>query len=111
VALKNRSGDRLTGTRDGGLITGSLTVQGHSWTFSLPSVAKPSGLYRATAKVRGATVVAGWVVLPDGTQVGAWSRDGRDVAPAPAVDLATGQVIVDGAALTATPPDPAATTF
>ena len=68
----------------------------------MKAVAKPSGLYRATATVRNAKVVGGWIVLPDGSQVGVVTVD--DVPqPAPAIDPGTGAVTVDGAALTAVP--------
>jgi hypothetical protein len=106
VQLKNAKGDTLTATRGGGRLTGSITVHGRRWTFALPTVKKPSGVYRATAKVRGATVVAGWVVLPDGSQVGAWTADGGTVTPAQPIELDTGATTVDGASMTAAPADP-----
>lgn len=105
VSAKNKAGDTLTATRGGGKLTGSITVNGKKWTFTLPSVKKPSGLYRATANIRGAKVVGGWVVLSDGTQVGVLNRDGV-AEPAPAIDLASGQVTVDGTTLAASEPDP-----
>lgn len=109
LTLRNKAGDTLTGTRGGGRLTGSLigslTVHGTTWTFTLPTVRKPSGLYRATATVRGAKVVAGWVVLPDGSQVGAWTAGGADVRPAPPLDLAGGTATVDGVRLVASEPD------
>jgi hypothetical protein len=106
LALKNKDGATLTATRGGGKVTGSITVGGKTWTFALPAVKKPSGLYRSTAKIRGATVVSGWVVLPDGTQVG-MSSNGSTEVPAPPIDLATGQVTIDGTPVTATEADPA----
>jgi hypothetical protein len=110
LSLNNAKGDTLTATRGGGKLTGSVTVQGTTWTFTLPTVKKPSGLYRATAKVRGATIVAGWVVLPDGSQAGAWTADGGSVTPAPPIDLGSGATTVDGAPMTAAPLDPGTTT-
>ena len=109
LTLRNSFGDTLTGTRGGGRVTGSLTVGHRTRAFTLATVRKPSGLFRATATVRGAKVVAGWVVLPDGSQVGAWTSDGGVPTPAPPLDPATGAVTVDGAAMTAAVPDPAAT--
>ena len=118
VMLKNRDGGTLTGTRGGGKLTGSITVGGTTWSFALPSGKKPSGVYRSTATVRGAKVVAGWVVLPDGSQVGAWTADGGTVTPAPPLDLAgddagglSGGATVDGAPVTATAVDPTTTAF
>jgi len=106
--LKDKSGDTLTGTATGGRLTGTLTAHGRSRPVDLKAVHQPSGLYRATAEVRGAKVVGGWVVLPDGSQVGVWTADGGAPRPAPALDLATGSVVLDGVPLTATAPDPAA---
>jgi len=106
--LKDKAGDTLTGTATGERLTGTLTTGGRSRPVDLKPVHKPSGLYRATADVRGAKVVGGWVVLPDGSQVGAWTADGGAPRPAPALDLATGSVVLDGVRLTAAAPDPAA---
>ncbi|HEY6794685.1 MAG TPA: hypothetical protein VI248_08380 [Kineosporiaceae bacterium] len=107
--LRNAKGDTLAASRGGGKLTGSLTVHGRTWTVALRTVKKPSGLYRATATVRGASVVAGWVVLPDGSQVGAWTTDDGAVTPAPPIELGSGAVTVDGQRMTATPLDPATT--
>ncbi|GIG08114.1 hypothetical protein ACFQZ4_12030 [Catellatospora coxensis] len=102
LALTGKKGATLTGTFGGGKATGTVTANGRKWTFTVKAVAKPSGLYRATATVRNAKVVGGWIVLPDGSQVGVVTVD--DVPqPAPAIDPATGAVTVDGAALTAAP--------
>jgi serine/threonine-protein kinase len=70
------------------------------YTFTAPAVTKPSGLYRATAEVRGAKVVGGWIVLSDGYQVGVVTSD--DVAStAPPIDPVTGQATVNGTTITA----------
>jgi hypothetical protein len=105
LSLKNKDGATLTATRGGGKVTGKITAAGGTWTFALPSVTKPSGLYRSTAKIRGATVVTGWVVLPDGSQVG-MSRSDAGAVPAPPIDLGTGQVTIQGTPLTAGLADP-----
>ncbi len=105
LTARNKAGDTLTGTRGGGKVVGSITVDGTTWTYSTPLVKKPSGLYRATAEIRGATVVGGWIVLPDGTQVGVLRRD-EAAEPAPAIDPANGAVTIDGTLVTATEPDP-----
>ena len=67
---------------------------------------KPSGLWKATAKVRGATVKAGWVVLADGNQVGMYTTDGAGGTAAPRLDAATGRATIGGAVLTAVAADP-----
>lgn len=102
LELAGAKGATLTGTFGGGKAAGTVAAAGRAWKFTAPAVKKPSGLYRATATVRGAKVVGGWIVLPDGSQVGVVSVDGQP-GPAPAIDPATGAVTVDGAALTATP--------
>ncbi|MEV4417081.1 hypothetical protein [Catellatospora sp. NPDC049609] len=102
LELAGAKGATLAGTFGGGKAAGTVTAGGRSWKFTAPAVKKPSGLYRATATVRNAKVVGGWIVLPDGSQVGIVTVDGQP-RPAPAVDPATGAVTVDGAALTATP--------
>ncbi|MFG1947541.1 hypothetical protein [Nonomuraea sp. NPDC048826] len=83
---------KLSGAEDGdftltaelrdGRATGRLGPRGDTWRFTASTVRKPSGLYRATADVRGSRIIGGWIVLADGTQVGAVSVDGL-AEPAP----------------------------
>ncbi|TYB69892.1 hypothetical protein FXF51_06985 [Nonomuraea sp. PA05] len=82
----------LTGTEDGETLmtaelgdddaTGDLVLGEAAFRFTAPVVERPSGLYRATEQVRGASVVGGWIVLPGGRQVGA-VRFGDAEQPAP----------------------------
>lgn len=102
MRLTGDRGARLEGTLKDGRITGEVRLTGLRQPFTADRAAKPSGLYRATASVRGAAVVGGWIVLPGGAQVGIVSRDGEPSA-APAIDTATGAVTVDGTRLTARP--------
>jgi hypothetical protein len=95
----------LTGTFGNGRAKGTVVVGAKEWTFDVGSVKKPSGLYRATANVRNARVVGGWIVLADGTQVGVLTRSGAPQA-APRIDLNTGRTTVDGATITAGAVDP-----
>jgi serine/threonine-protein kinase len=99
----------LTGRYAGGVATGSVSAGGHQWTFTARTVTKPSGLYRVSAEVRGARIVAGWIVLPDGSQVGLVDTGdpeaGGTSTPAPAIDPATGTATVAGTPLDATPVD------
>ncbi|WP_165977917.1 hypothetical protein, partial [Nonomuraea diastatica] len=66
---------KVTAALSGGKARGTVALGGETWSFVAPTVVKPSGLYRATAIVRGAKLRAGWIVLknPQGgfTQVGA----------------------------------------
>ncbi|MBB5774625.1 hypothetical protein [Nonomuraea jabiensis] len=77
---------KVTAELGGGRARGSVAVGGRKWTFVAPAVVKPSGLYRATAIVRGAKLRAGWIVLknPGGgyTQVGA-AFEGDTQVPIP----------------------------
>lgn len=76
--------------------TGETTVAGRTWTFTVEQVDAPDGLYRfAETVVGGAEVAGGWIVLPDGTQVGVLTVDGEP-RPAPELDPATGEVTVAG---------------
>jgi hypothetical protein len=99
----------LAAGRGGGRLTGAVVLGSKRWTFALARATAPSGLYRATAQVRGATVVAGWVVLADGEQVGLVTTDGV-AAQAPMLDLDSGTALLDGIALTAAPADPSTLT-
>jgi hypothetical protein len=98
--LSGGTGDKISGTFGNGRAKGTVTVRGKSWTFDVAAVKKPSGLYRSSAKVRGAKVVGGWIVLEDGSQVGVLNRGGVEV-PAPPIDVDAGTVTVDGQSLPA----------
>ncbi|MFW6034456.1 MAG: hypothetical protein ACOC9R_04900 [bacterium] len=96
------SGDRgsLTGTLDDQQATGEAIADDITWTFTIEEVAPPEGLYRfADTVAGGAEVVGGWIVLPDGTQVGAVNVDG-ETGPASEIDLDTGEVPVEGVVVT-----------
>jgi hypothetical protein len=103
LSLTGRNGS-LSGTYAAGAAKGSVAAAGKQWSFAAPVAKAPSGLYRATATVRNAKVIGGWIVLPDGTQVGVVSTDDKP-APAPRLDPATGSATVDGTSLTAAPVD------
>lgn len=99
LALVGKDG-KISGTFDEKRAKGTVTAGRNSYTFDVGAVRKPSGLYRATAEVRNARVRGGWIVV-DGRQVGILQID--EVAqPAPALDLATGTVTVNGERITPT---------
>ncbi|AZQ33772.1 hypothetical protein EJ357_10055 [Streptomyces cyaneochromogenes] len=95
----------LERSREWGRIRGTVDIDGGHHAFTADRTKKPSGLYRATATVRGAEVDGGWIVLPDGRQVGVLTRDDRP-SPAPRINPETGAVTVDGQRLTARPAAP-----
>jgi len=108
MKLTGKNGAELNGTlQEGKRIRGTVDLSGQRYGFTADKAVKPSGLYRATATVRGALVDGGWVVLPgDGTdQVGIVNRAGKP-SPAPDIDPETGAVTIDGEQLTARPVTP-----
>ena len=101
LSLSGEDGDRLTGTFGNGRAEGSVSVGRWTWTFDVKTVTRPSGLYRATANVRNAEVVGGWIVV-DGRQVG--SVDGPDGAQAaPELSIRSLTATWDGVPLVAEP--------
>jgi hypothetical protein len=106
MKLSGKHGAKLNGTlEDGRRIGGSVDIDGGHYGFTADKAIKPSGLYRATATVRGAKLDGGWIVLPGGKQVGILTRDGKASA-APRIDPETGAVTIDGKRLTARPVTP-----
>jgi hypothetical protein len=91
----------LTGTYGNGVADGVVTAVGRDWSFSVSKVEAPSGLYRASVDVANATIVGGWIVLVDGTQVGT-QRKGGAVSPAPPLNVANGTSVLGGTTVTVT---------
>ncbi|VVJ18575.1 Uncharacterised protein [Amycolatopsis camponoti] len=101
--LKGAKNASLTGSFDVASVTGTVTAAGKTWQFSAPTAAKPAGLYRAAPKVKGKTGKVGWIVQPDGSQVGILTTE-EDSAAAPALNFASGATAtVDGVPVTAEP--------
>lgn len=91
----------LTATYDQNYAIGEAVVDGQTQTFTIDYVAPPEGLYQvADTIVGGAEVDGGWIVLPDGRQIGVLNIDG-DAQTAPELDPETGQVTVDDTTITA----------
>ena len=94
LTLTGKNGAVLTGNYDSRRAFGNVSADGITYAFSVYTVKKPSGLYRATADVRGAKIKAGWIVLPDGTEVGSLESNADSAAPsaiaAPPLDVTTG---------------------
>jgi hypothetical protein len=100
--LKGAKNSSLTGSFDAASVTGTVTASGKTWQFTAPTAKKPAGLYRAAPKVKGKTARVGWIVQPDGSQVGILTTD-EDPAAAPALDAAAGTAAVDSTLVTAEP--------
>lgn len=94
LIMTGKNNSHFSAIYDFGKVTGDVLAHGTDYSFSVPVVSKPSGLYRATAVVRGATVKAGWIVLSDGTQVGSVEPFSDSSEPsateAPVLDVTTG---------------------
>ncbi len=94
LIMTGKNHAHLSAIYDFGKATGDILAHGTDYQFSVPVAHKPSGLYEATAVVRGATVKAGWIVLSNGTKVGSLESNADAAAPsaarAPALDVATG---------------------
>jgi hypothetical protein len=107
VVMTGKNQARLTVTYGSGQVTGDVVAHDTRYSFAVPTVHKPSGLYEATAVVRGAKIKAGWIVLADGTQVGSLESNADAAAPsattAPLLDVATGTAVFDGTVLHAIP--------
>nr|MDT0661537.1 hypothetical protein [Micromonospora sp. DSM 115978] len=102
LELTGKGGATLTGTFDGDRAEGEVRIGKRSWTFDVAAATKPSGLYRSTADVRGARIVGGWIVLPDGTQVGLATVEGK-VTAVSKLDTTSGKATVGAAQVTAAP--------
>jgi len=97
---------RLSGTINEDRARGSVRVGKTTWEFHAPTAKPSSGIWKATAKVRGARVEAGWVVLDDGGQSGMFTRNGAGGTAAPRLDTTTGTATIDGQQIDVTATDP-----
>ena len=105
VVLTGRDTAALIGTVSGATLSGTVvTSTGQAWLFSADEARPPAGIYEARTTIDGLATRIGWVVLPDGTQVGIQNVDGER-SPAPALDLEDTTFTLDGAAQEATPVD------
>lgn len=91
--LSSEAGDRLTARLGDGKATGRVVLGKQTWTFKVPMVRSPNGLYRANATVNGVRFRGGWIVLPDG-QTGVATGSGKP-GPAPPLDPNAGAVTID----------------
>jgi hypothetical protein len=107
LTMTGKGHARLSATYRTKRAVGHVIAHGIRYTFSAPAVHKPSGLYRSIAIVRGAKIKAGWIVLPDGSQVGSLEPNADAAAPsatrAPMLDVTTGTAHDGNTVLVATP--------
>jgi serine/threonine-protein kinase len=104
--LADHTGGHITFNYRNEKAAGYVMANGHQYTFSAPTLHGHSGLYESIAMVHGVKVKFGWIVLPNGYQVGSAiaNPDSADpqVSAAPPLDPATGTAEDDGVALIAT---------
>jgi hypothetical protein len=105
--LAGQNGAHITLNYRSSKAAGYVMADGHQYTFSAPTLhGHRSGLYESIAMVHGVKVKFGWIVLPNGYQVGSAiaNPDSADpqVTPAPPLDAATGTADDDGVAIIAT---------
>lgn len=92
IALASKDGSsRLTAALDGQNLTGTASIGGREYPFTIGVANPPAGLYRGA---NGSTTI-GWIVLPDGSQVGI-ATTGDSPQPAPELNTQDGAVTVDG---------------
>ncbi len=109
IALRSKKGDTIEAHLKGADVTGEVRIGARTFRFTVGKAEPPAGLYRGRASVNGRTTTIGWIVLPDGTQVGI-SSDATSAKPAPRLNPSEGGVSVDGTRIDARPVS-GATTF
>ncbi len=111
---------KLTGVIRGDRASGEMIVGVRRWKFtarpddtSTDEAVVKSGsgtapaIYRVTDETRKAGFDGGWIMLPDGTQIGIVTWNGKPI-PAPPLDPAFNSTVVDGVTLVAEPVIPGA---
>jgi serine/threonine protein kinase len=97
VTLRGRDASttvEATASRQG--LFGTITVGGVGRPFSATAAIGPAGLYQSKRVLNGIATRIGWIVLPDGSQVGIRNENGVRT-PAPRLEPAAA-VAVDGGA-------------
>lgn len=100
VALRGAGGARLSAVVARERVTGIFVDKGRAVRFTASPAKRPAGLYRARGRLHGKAATAGWVVLGDGSQLGALTI-GSTVGPAPALSTSTSTATLPGTKLSA----------
>jgi hypothetical protein len=98
ISLTSKKGASLEARLVHGALEGKIEVADKALHFIINEAKPPAGLYRA----RGAKTTIGWIILPDGSQVGIQTT-GEESTPAPELDPGNPQVAVDGESLQGEP--------
>ena len=93
VDLESRDGSTLSAEIAGDGVSGTIVVDGDEHAVSLEPTDGDAGLYRAAGEVGDNPVWVGWVVLNDGSQLGAANTADGIVEP-PTVDTETSTIAV-----------------
>ena len=109
LVLRSKRNDTVRARLAGRDITGEVRIGGRRFTFSIDQAGAPAGIYRGKASASGSAAKIGWIVLPDGSQVGIAST-GTAKQPAPRLNPANPSVSFAGTTIRATPVT-GATTF
>ena len=99
LKLRAKNGDTLEAKLKGSKIEGKVEVGDEKLNFTIGEAKRPAGLYRA----RGSSYTIGWIVLPDGSQVGIETSDSGPKTPAPKLDTDQPEVQANGENVTAKP--------
>ena len=98
ISLSSKKGAALEARLVHGTLEGKIEVADDELRFTIKEAKPPAGLYRA----RGTKTTIGWIILPDGSQVGI-QTSGEESAPAPKLDPDNPEVTVDGESLQGEP--------
>jgi hypothetical protein len=98
ISLTSKGGAALEAKLVHGGLEGKIEMAGEELTFTIGQAEPPAGLYRA----RGSKTTIGWIILPDGSQVGIQTT-GEESTPAPELDPDNPEVTVDGEQLQGEP--------
>ena len=109
LILRSKHNDVVLARLIGRDITGEVRIAGKVFRFRIDRAGAPAGIYRGKATPAGSTAKIGWIVLPDGSQVGIAST-GTAKQPAPRLNPAAPVVTFAGTRIRATPVT-GATTF
>jgi len=99
--LRAKNGHTMEAKLEGSRIDGTIELGDEKLDFTIGEAKRPAGLYR----VRGSGYTIGWIVLPDGSQVGIEARDDGTSTAAPKFDPDQPDVEVNGESVTAKPVD------
>jgi hypothetical protein len=99
LKLRAKNGDTVEAKLEGSTIDGTIELGDEKLDFTIDEAKRPAGLYR----VRGSGYTIGWIVLPDGSQVGIEARDDGTSTAAPTFDPDKPDVEVNGESVTAKP--------